>query len=150
MNKLCLLLWLMGCVNTHPWMVSLVRALFSLGREPEPFPWIHFVSSFLTAINERDIQVFWISTVGVTWDRLHGHKREYRRFTSLENCNSIDVRVQPKLFSVSSLNRLSEAHHQTIDMLLNSVILTWTLLPCPMQYLLISFSFAVVTVYSAF
>lgn len=56
-----------------------------------------FVSSFLTAINERDIQVFWTSAAGVTWDRPHGN-REYGRFASLGNYNSTDVGVQPNFF----------------------------------------------------
>lgn len=63
---------------------------------------------------------------------------------------TIALRYSPKFFSVCLLNRLSEVDHQTIDMLLNPKILTWTILPVPAQHPLILFFFAVVYVYQTF
>lgn len=148
MNKLYLLLWLMECVNTHPWMIPLVRALFSLGRDPEPFPWIHFVSSFLTAVNGRDIQVFQTSTAGV---RLNGYNPEYGRFTSLGNCSNTDVGVQPKLLLYRLIKDIVRSwppnHRYAVK---PQMFLRWTFLPVPTQYPLIPFFFVAFTAYWTF
>lgn len=115
MNKLHLLPWLVDCVNTQPWVISLIRALFSLERGPEAFPCNLFLFSFSC---EREGYPGLLAKH--SWCDLGLSARTQQGTWQVPYAGKLQKHYcggTTQTFTASlSPDRLSETDHQTIDM----------------------------------